>query len=355
MRISLLRRRIRANRSTVVIPIIGICAVLAAGCVSTTPPQTATIPLAQLEANFRADSANTRARVELAAGYREADRPADAVRLLEPLVARDRSDAAAAFYLGLSYEDLGRFGDARRLYQQTIDAGVAGSLRGKLQKRIVLAERRELEGAARTAVQREAQLPAAPPGTTVGVFPFLMGAGESLRPLGRALAELLTTDLSQTTRVRVVERAQLQVLLDEIRLAEQGLADPATAARAGRMVGAGRVVQGRVDGSEAALRLQAVVVPVGTGAPSAPLQQQGGLQQLFDMQGQLALAVYNALGVELTVAERDRILRAPTRNVQALLAFGFGLESNDGGRFVEAVGHFQRAVQLDPNFVEARQ
>ena len=123
------------------------------------------------------------------------------------------------------------------------------------------------------------------------------------------------------------------------------------------MLGAGQIVQGRVGGTESALRVQALVVPVGAprDTQSAPLAQQGGIQQLFDIQTALALELYRRLGVELTIAERGRVTQRPTENVQALLAFGFGLESEDGGRWAEAAGHFRRAVQLDPDFVEARQ
>ena len=70
---------------------------------------------------------------------------------------------------------------------------------------------------------------------TVAVFPFLYrGSDPALEPLGRALSELLVTDLGQVKRLRVLERARVQVLLDEMDLAERGLVDSTTAARSGR-------------------------------------------------------------------------------------------------------------------------
>jgi hypothetical protein len=41
--------------------------------------------------------------------------------------------------------------------------------------------------------------------------------------------------------------------------------------------------------------------------------------------------------------------------VQALLAFGFGLEAMDAGNHADAARHFARATQLDPAFDRARQ
>jgi hypothetical protein len=183
----------------------------------------------------------------------------------------------------------------------------------------------------------------------------LNGAGASLSPLGRALAELLTVDLNQTGRLTIVERAQVQHLLDEIRLGQTGSVDPATAARAGRLLGAGRIVQGRLDGNESELRIQAMVVavPATAQARPAPVTQRGALRELFAMQNNVALDLYRTLGVELTVAERERVLRQPTQNVQALLAFGIGLEAEDAGRLAEAAGHYRRAAALDPAFAEA--
>jgi hypothetical protein len=121
-------------------------------------------------------------------------------------------------------------------------------------------------------------------------------------------------------------------------------------------VGAANLVQGRIDGGESDLAVQAVVVA--TARPDStvdPLRQQGGIARLFDMQKQIALAVYDRLGIQLTAAERQRVNRRPTENIQALLAFGFGLEARDAGRYGEAAQHFARAQQLDPGFQQAAQ
>lgn len=331
--------------------------VLAVACAPPRPPA-APGPerIGELELAVRADTMDAGVRLRLAAAYHHAGRAQDVVPLLEPVVARG-GQPGAALQLGAAYEELGRLADARRLYTAYIGEGSTPELRRRVQQRLALLERLELEQAVRNAIAREEELRATdPPPRTVGVFPFLTTAGESLEPLGRALAELLSTDLGRTDRLTVLERASVQLLLDEIELAETGVADPATAARAGRIVGAASIVQGRIDGDEQALRVQALIVPVGAagGQQASPIAQQGALRQLFDMQAALALSLYGALGVELTVAERERVAQRPTENVQALLAFGFGLEAEDGGRWVEAAQQFRRAVELDPNFEEAR-
>jgi TolB-like protein len=195
----------------------------------------------------------------------------------------------------------------------------------------------------------------------VAVFPFeLVSADSSLHPLGRALAELLTTDLAQTSRLTVLERARLQLLVDELKLDAGGRVDAATAARGGRLVGAERVVDGTVSGGADRLQLAAAVVPVESGvvtpggAGGAPLTLSDALPRFFDMEKQLAFALYGSLGVELTEAERERVNQRQTENLQAILAYGRGLEAEDMGAFAEAVRWYTRAAQLDPGFEEAR-
>lgn len=343
--------RVRAARAVTPLALLGLWA----GCAASGPVRTvAPTEIPALEATVRSDPADADARAQLAAAYLQSDRAPDAVSLLEQAGPAATGHPPTSFYLALAYEEVGRAADARRLYARFLEGDVPGALRRRVRARLVLLERRELEEAVRAALEREQSL-GAPGPRTVGVFPFLSGAGETLRPLGLALAELLTTDLDQTGRLTVLERARVDLLLDEIQLGAAQVADPQSAARAGRLLGAGRIVQGRIDGTEADLRIQTVVVPVGSADPApAPITRQGTLGDLFDLQTDLALSLYGAMGVQLTAAERERVTRRPTENVQALLAFGIGLEAEDAQRYAEAVGHYQRALQLDPAFVEAR-
>jgi tetratricopeptide (TPR) repeat protein len=329
---------------------------VAAGCATSRPPTPITPEqIHELEERQQRDAADVQARIELGAAYVGNERPNDALALLEPLASDAQAPASAAFYLGLAYEQLDRTADARRQYTAYLERGSTPALVRRVRSRLALLDRRDLELAVEAAVASEQTLAGrTPPPRSVGVFPFITGLGEELRPLGRAFAELLSSDLGQTDRVTVVERARVQYLLDEIRLAETGAADPQTAARAGRMLGAGRIVQGRLDGDAAALRIQALVVPV-PGTPPAPVTQTGALNELFALQTNLAYDIFAALGVELTAAERERIAQRPTQNVQALLAFGFGIEAEDVRRYPEAIVHYERAVRLDPSFAEAQQ
>lgn len=329
-----------------------------AGCASM--GGTSFVPLPEevpaLEARVQSAPGDAEALLRLGAAYQRDGRLDEAAGLLERAVAADASSAGAHFVLGLVRDDQERWDDAVASYQRAAELADGTRLGRQVEGRLQLARRNQLRVAIRQSLAREQQLAAQPSPATVAVFPFVFGgADERLRPLGRALAEMLATDLSQTDRLTVLERVQVQALLDEVALGESGVVDAASAARGGRLLGAGRVVQGQVSGNEAAMRMEAAVVQVGTGSQPGTLSEEDAGARFFEMQKALAFQIYEAMGVSLTPAERQRVNQRFTENLQALLAFGQGLEASDAGRFGEARQFFQQAATIDPGFTQANQ
>jgi tetratricopeptide (TPR) repeat protein len=338
--------------------LIGLLAL--AGCAGGFAPPSAPTPadVPALEARVRGAPDDLGAAARLGAAYRSADRLDDARRVLESVLARDPEHPIATYFLGVTYEELAADSSALALYTRYAATGGDARLREAVERRAELVRRRLLQAEVRASLSRDAELADTPARAgTVAVFPFLVfGSDESLRPLGRALAEMLTTDLGQTDRLVVVERLRAQLLVDEMGLAEQGMVDPTTAARGGRLIGASRIVQGRIDTSGEGVTVEARVAGGDPDAPESggPVGGSDALERFFDLEKRLAVDIYAALGVQLTAAERERVTRNRTENLQALLAFGLGLESQDAGRYQEAQDHFQRAATLDPSFGPAR-
>lgn len=324
----------------------------AGGFTAPSAPGPAEVPA--LEARVRSAPDDLAVAARLGAAYRSADRLDDARRVLESVLERDSEHRAATYFLGLTYEALAADSSALVLYTRYAEHGTDARLREALARRADLVRRRLLQAEVRASLAREAELADTPAREgTVAVFPFLVfGSDESLRPLGRALAEMLSTDLAQTDRLVVVERLRAQVLVDEMALADEGVVDPSTAARRGRLIGASRIVQGRIDTSGEGVTVEARVAGGDPAAPvsDAPVSGSDALDRLFDLEKRLALDLYGSLGVQLTAAERERVTRNRTESLQALLAFGLGLEAQDAGRYQEAQDHFQRAASLDPSF-----
>ncbi|MDQ8159038.1 MAG: CsgG/HfaB family protein, partial [Gemmatimonadota bacterium] len=76
---------------------------------------------------------------------------------------------------------------------------------------------------------------------TVAVLYFTNGAisnNADYAPLSKGLAEMMITELSANTNIRVVERDRLQALLEEQNLGASGRVEKETAAKLGKTLGA---------------------------------------------------------------------------------------------------------------------
>ena len=218
--------------------------------------------------------------------------------------------------------------------------------------------RRELTDDAKRALEQERTVGVvAGSPTTVAVLPLrFTGSDSSLRPLERGFAELLTTDLSRSAKLTVVERARLQALLDELALQQSGRTDSATNVRAGRLLRAGRIVQGSIaQVGESQLRIDAAVLDVPTTEVRGVARGEGDIDKLFDLEKRIAFGVLDQLGVALTVAERNAIEQRPTRSLAAFLAYSRGLTAEDDGRLDDASRFYRDALRLDPGFGAAQQ
>ena len=319
------------------------------------PPPSA-IPALEARLAERAD--DVEGLVRLGAAYLAASRPEEALPVLAKARDLDPTAASPRFFMGMGYADLGRYAEAIESFESFAVDLPAGPARDQLRARVRLLRRAELRAAVREAIELEGEIGArAPPdASTVAVFPFLFESPEeTLRPLSRALADMLSTDLAQSSRVRVLERLRLQALFDEVSLGETDLVDPRTAARGGRLIGAAQIVQGRMQGATEQLRLEAAVIAVEKPEEALKaIEEVDALEQLFDMETRIAFRIFEELGIALTAAERERISQRPTENLQALLAYGRGLEADDAGRYADAAEYFALAATLDPDFEEAR-
>ena len=264
-------------------------------------------------------------------------------------------EALGPMVIGGCQEKDGRYDLAYATY--TDFAGKYPQARGVAAIRALaqLALRAQATQTAKLALARESTLTAlAPEPSTVAVLPVTIAGDSSLQPLSRGLAELLMSDLALVRSLRLLERVQVGALLDEMKLG-QGRADPSTAARVGRLLRAERMVQGVAAITQnGPVRMSATVVR-GDGNVSSGAQANGTFKQLLDLEKQLVFGLAGELGIQLTDAERQRILRQGPKNLAAFLAYSQGLDALDRGDYRGASAAFGRASRADPSFESARQ
>ena len=257
--------------------------------------------------------------------------------------------------IGACQEQADRYDEAVATYSdfaaQHPNARGVAALRAKAQ----LALRAAAERTARQALAREAELALQPPQpATVAVLPLVIAGDSSVQPLSRGLAELITTDLAYIRTLRLLERLQIGMLLDELKLGQSERVEPATAARVGRLLRAERLVQGTATiPPRGPVQLSATVV-TGTGVVRPVGQVTGPFAKLLDLEKQVVFNLAAQLGLELTQAEREQILRQGPKSLAAFLAYSRGLEAMDRGDYGAAARHFRSAAQADPSFQAAR-
>jgi TolB-like protein len=211
---------------------------------------------------------------------------------------------------------------------------------------------REAEEAARQAIAVESQLRADTLSVrTVGVLPFdQAGLDTSMSALGYGLADLLRVDLSKSRQLRIVDRIRLDAIMRELQLAASGRADSTTAPRLGRLVQARRVVYGALNTRGGSMGVSVGVADAATRQVRPALSATMTLNQILDVEKQIAFRLFENLGVTLTPAERAAVEERPTRNIAALLAYGRAVRYESELRFRDASREYQEAVRLDPGF-----
>jgi len=328
----------------------------AAGCATVGAAASGPEAIARLERERSSHPQSEPVLRSLGIAYYKSGKLPEARTALDQARKLDPHDGTAALYLGLTAEAQNDIATARTAYGSYIEHGRTSRVRHALEARLASLQRKQLEETAKAEVrdeQRLAQIAGTP--NVVAVLPLAFsGADTSLKPLERGLAELLTTDLARSSRLTVVERLRLQAVLDEIKLQTSGATDSASNVRAGKILQAGRLVQGAILQQGPDLRVDAAVIDVPTTRVAGATNDNRALDELLTLEKNIVLGLFQQMGVTLTTAERNAIEQRPTRSLAAFVAYSRGLLLEDEGQFEAADGFYQQAVRLDPSFAAAQ-
>ncbi|MCK9451001.1 MAG: CsgG/HfaB family protein [Bacteroidales bacterium] len=100
--------------------------------------------------------------------------------------------------------------------------------------------------------------------TSVGVMSFKNNGQPELNYLSGGIADILTTTLAGSNRLSLVERGQLNLVIDELKLGVSGLVDEKSAAEVGKLTGATYMVLGSFMPLGKSMRIDAKVVETAT-------------------------------------------------------------------------------------------
>jgi TolB-like protein len=177
----------------------------------------------------------------------------------------------------------------------------------------------------------------------VAVMPFRnLNADAALAWLEQGIAETMLSDLKKLGRP-VVERAALDRALAEIALGEGGGTTEATAARAGKLVGARTVVVGGFQKAGDDLRITARFVAVETGVVLGSAKATGRIERVFELQDEITAALAGGK----SKPARARKPKPGREVVDAYRAYALSLQTSSEA---ERVQRLREAIAFDPDF-----
>ncbi|MGE0160165.1 MAG: tetratricopeptide repeat protein [Gemmatimonadales bacterium] len=322
-------------------------------------PDVSPADIPRLQQEVAASPEDTNLQVQLGMAQFEAGDHEAARATLRAAVDAGNESGPAFLYLGMASEELEDWTAARDAYDRYLTVGASADAREEVRKRLTLIGRNLLRAQAQQALTQEAQIAGAANVTprSVAVLPLAFNSTRAeLEPLVFALSDMMTTDFAVSNALVVLERSQIQSLLDEMALTSSGYAEATTGARAGRLLRAEHVFQGVLTTlGESDLQTDADVLNVPNTSSAGQLTESAALEQLFDMEKQIVIrTIREVLGVALTPAEEQAILENRMDNVLAFLAFGRGLRELDQGNYDAAMAEFEESVRLDPGSFAGR-
>jgi TolB-like protein len=192
---------------------------------------------------------------------------------------------------------------------------------------------------------------------TLAVLPFVnsaIGAANAeLAPLSKGIADLLLTDLGQNPGVRVVERENIQRLLDEQRLGQDGRVDDATAARIGKLLGAKHMVTGAfITDRSGKMVITLKSIDSETGRITWTHRGEGTTEAFLDLIAKVSAAANTGLRLPALTPQARQASAAHAET--AVMLYSRALSAQDAGRRDEAITLFTQAIDRFPDFADAK-
>jgi eukaryotic-like serine/threonine-protein kinase len=188
---------------------------------------------------------------------------------------------------------------------------------------------------------------------SLAILPFRNASGDpAMDSLGPSLAEILRSDIGQSSYLRTVSADRIHQILKDLRIPPNAEFDPDTLRRLAEFSNAQTLVWGqylkvgdqiRIDTTVQDLRHQRTI-PVMADAPNE--------KELLQTIAQLAESIRQNLSLSSDVLKelRAKSFRPSSKSVQALRDYNEGLEFSRQGKQLEAAKSFEAAIQQDPEF-----
>jgi tetratricopeptide (TPR) repeat protein/predicted Ser/Thr protein kinase len=196
----------------------------------------------------------------------------------------------------------------------------------------------------------------AAPAVSLAILPFRNASGDpSLDWLGSSLAEMLSTDVGQSSKLRTVSPNRLHQIFTDLRISPTTVLDPTVIRRVADFSTADRVVWGQYAKFGEQIRIDATLQDVKNGTTvtlkaDVPSEKEipGAIDRLADSIRQKLALPENVLK-ELKASS----FQTTSQSVAALRDYNQGIGFQRDGKNLEAQKQFEAATKADPSFALA--
>ena len=199
---------------------------------------------------------------------------------------------------------------------------------------------------------------------TVAVLPFVnsaIGASNAeLAPLSKGIADLLITDMSQNTGIRVVERENIERILGEQNLARDGRVDDATAARIGKLLGAKHMVTGSfITDRSGTMVITLKSIDTETGIINWTHRDQDKTDNFLALVGKISATANSGLKLPALTPQARQTSEARAEKQKkvpfaAVMMYSKAIAAQDAGNKAEAIELFNQTISKFPDFEDAK-
>lgn len=252
-------------------------------------------------------------------------------------------------FSALGERQLKNIADPVRVYSVLLDPSEAGKVviaRRPVRTAIILATFAALLIATAVIVLAW-QWPFAPQRPSIAVMPFANISGDPGQDyFTEGITDSLINDLTRLSDLDVIAYNSV--------IAYKG--KPVVPADIARDLGVRFIVEGSVQRTDDQIRVNARLTDAKSGRQLWAKRFEAGDTDIIAVQNDVSRQIAEALGLKPSQAEAERIARPPTANLEA---YDYYLRAEDAtrdgrrSRMLEALGLYDKAEALDPNFAEA--
>jgi TolB-like protein len=193
----------------------------------------------------------------------------------------------------------------------------------------------------------------------IAVLPFDNGGSfgqnkEDLAALQQGIPAMLISELSNNPGARLVDRRDINQLLNEQNLATQGRVDAATAAKIGKLVGAKYMIMGGFVDLNGSFRMDARIVDVETSEIIKSVNVKDKREKLFELIQSLSTQIMADTKLPALSTTQAALMKR-TVPTDALTFYSRALLYQDQGDNKKAEVYFRKALDSFPEYAEAKE